>query len=29
MSKAPNARVAGAAALWEWIGADDVPVFSY
>ncbi|MBA2295234.1 MAG: DsrE family protein [Actinobacteria bacterium] len=25
----PNARVAGGAALWEWIGADDVPVFSY
>lgn len=24
-----NARLAGATPLWEWIGADDVTVFSY
>jgi len=23
-----NARVAGGAALWEWIGTDDPPVFT-
>jgi predicted peroxiredoxin len=25
----PNARLAGATPLWEWIGRDDVTVFSY
>lgn len=25
----PNARLAGATPLWEWIGDDDVAVFSY
>jgi predicted peroxiredoxin len=25
----PGARLAGATPLWEWIGADDVTVFSY
>src|SRR5262245_34718029 len=25
----PNARVAGATPLWEWIGDDDATVFSY
>jgi predicted peroxiredoxin len=25
----PNARLAGATPLWEWIGADDATVFSY
>ena len=25
----PNARVAGATPLWEWIGDDDAAVFSY
>jgi hypothetical protein len=24
-----NARLAGASPLWEWIGDDAVPVFSY
>jgi predicted peroxiredoxin len=26
---ASNARLAGATPLWEWIGSDDVAVFSY
>jgi hypothetical protein len=26
---AQNARLAGATPLWEWIGDDDVTVFSY
>ena len=26
---APNARVAGATPLWEWIGAEPATVFSY
>jgi predicted peroxiredoxin len=26
---AHNARLAGATPLWEWIGSDDVTVFSY
>jgi len=25
----PNARVAGATPLWEWVGADHATVFSY
>jgi predicted peroxiredoxin len=25
----PGARLAGATPLWEWIGSDDVAVFSY
>jgi predicted peroxiredoxin len=25
----PNARLAGATPLWEWIGTDDATVFSY
>ena len=25
----PNARLAGATPLWEWIGTDDAAVFSY